>query len=55
MLDKAMLCGVGGHLDNWLFWTIVNSADMSICIHGSTFFGVHFCLVYVPSSGIARP
>lgn len=49
---RAVFC-VDGRLDNLLFWALVNIADTSICIYVCTIFGVHFSLVYVPSSGVA--
>lgn len=42
MLDRAMLCVSGGHLNNtMLFGAIGKSADVNICVHVSIF-GVHF-------------
>lgn len=42
MLDRAILCVGGGHLDNTvLFGAIGKSADVNICVHVSIF-GVHF-------------
>ena len=49
---RAVFC-VDGRLDNFLFWAVVNIADMSICIYVCTVFGVCFSLVYGPSSGVA--
>lgn len=39
MLDRAVLCVVDRHLDNLLFWAIVKSADVNICVYVCIFLG----------------